>query len=439
MLASLLIGTILVPINSTMISVALTPMAQNLHVQIPDITWLVTVYLLVMASVQPLSGKINDAWGRKRTFIAGSLLFLIASIGCMYARNLETLTIFRGIQALGGAIMTPASSALIRVNLPDKWMGRAFGIMSLVMGLGAAVGPMIGAELIGFVGWRWLFGVNIPFMVACIVLAMIVIPESRGESSYIDWAGSILLLCSLSGGALMLTEKLPLAWYWILLWFMVVVSFFIWQNKTKHPVIQFKFFRDVRFTVANLSILFCNFTMYATLLIMPIFLKQRFSISLDKVGFFLFIFALSMSLTSGFGAAIAERIGQAATIGIGFACAFVSSGLYWLCLCVWVLHSTGLLIGLFIFGGLAAGIGVVSMQTMSLKSVAKPDSGSASGIYSTFRYIGSILSSVMIALFNNHVSIIFTAMVCVSAVGGLLILSRFKAIARFANSQTAHG
>ncbi|WP_241716581.1 MFS transporter [Sulfoacidibacillus ferrooxidans] len=422
LLLTVMMGTILVPINSTMISIGLTSMAQDLHVSIASIAWLVTIYLLIMASIQPLSGKLNDTWGRKRTFIAGASLFLVASVGCIASDQLLWLIVFRAIQAMGGAVMYPAATALIRVNTSDRGMTHAFGILSLVTGLGAAVGPLLGAALIGLGSWRWLFGVNVPVMLACIALAFVAVPESHGKRTRIDWGGSGLLLGVLLGGVLMLTGEVQVSVYAVIGWTLLVGWFALRQKKTEYPLIPFVFFRKVRFTVGNVSILLSNFVMYATILTLPIFLRQRQDMSLQEIGLLLLVFSISMSVCSWLGSAAATRVGKPALIGLGFGMNIVSSMFYWLILRVWMVQDAWIFSALLIFGGASAGVGIVSMQTMSLESVPREDAGSASGIYSTFRYVGSILSSVAVALFYHQVDVIFFAMASLSAIGALLIV-----------------
>lgn len=421
LLFTLLMGTILVPINSTMISIGLGSMAQSLHVSIGDITWLVTVYLLVMASVQPLSGKLNDMWGRKRTFISGAALFLLASVGCMTSANLPWLIVFRGLQALGGAVMAPAATALIRVNTSDQGTTRAFGIMSLVTGLGAAVGPLLGATLIDLGSWRWLFGVNVPVMTLCLGLSFFTIPESRGQNTSLDWIGSGLLLCVLLGGVLLLTGKVPTYVYTIALWLLIVILFTLRQRGTKHPLIPFAFFHKVQFILGNISILLSNFVMYTTILILPILLRLRYDRSLKEIGLLLLLFSVSMSIFSWIGATLSSKLTKPAVIGLAFSLNVAASLLYWFFLSIWDISTFWVLLLLLVFGGLAAGIGLVSMQTMSLEAVERADAGSASGIYSTFRYTGSILSSVAVAVFYHQVDIIFIAMAGLSLFGLLLI------------------
>ena len=114
LIVSLLLGAILVPINSTMIAVALSSISHTYNESIASITWVVTVYLIVMAVTQPIAGKLGDMYGNKTMYLWGVGLFLIASLGCALSPSLLLLIVFRALQAVGGALLTPNSIAIIR-------------------------------------------------------------------------------------------------------------------------------------------------------------------------------------------------------------------------------------------------------------------------------------------------------------------------------------
>lgn len=128
---SLLLGAILVPVNSTMIAVALSSISTYYDQSLANITWVVTIYLIVMAVTQPIAGKLGDIYGHRRMYLIGVMLFLIGSIGCALAPNLAFLITFRSIQAAGGAILTPNSIALIRATVSPKNCLKQWGILDL--------------------------------------------------------------------------------------------------------------------------------------------------------------------------------------------------------------------------------------------------------------------------------------------------------------------
>lgn len=139
LIVSLLLGAILVPINSTMIAVALSSISRSFSESIASITWVVTVYLIVMAVTQPIAGKLGDMYGNKKMYLWGVGLFLIASLGCALSPSLFLLIFFRALQAAGGALLTPNSIAIIRHVVSEKRLPKVFGFFGLGAGLGAAL------------------------------------------------------------------------------------------------------------------------------------------------------------------------------------------------------------------------------------------------------------------------------------------------------------
>lgn len=134
LIVSLLLGAILVPINSTMIAVALSSISHTYNESIASITWVVTVYLIVMAVTQPIAGKLGDMYGNKTMYLWGVGLFLIASLGCALSPSLLLLIVFRALQAVGGALLTPNSIAIIRHVVSEKRLPKVFGFFGLGAG-----------------------------------------------------------------------------------------------------------------------------------------------------------------------------------------------------------------------------------------------------------------------------------------------------------------
>jgi multidrug resistance protein len=194
LLVGILTGTFLVPVNSTMIAVGLPTISSNLNVSVTNITWVVTIYLIIMAVAQPIAGKLGDIYGNKKIMLIGFILFFVFSIACAFSFNLLSLIIFRSLQALGGALATPNATAVIRYVMPKDKLSNIFGFFGLSMGLGAAIGPLLGAGLISFFSWEAIFWVNIPFLVVSIILTWVVVPTINVSKTHtLDILGSFCL------------------------------------------------------------------------------------------------------------------------------------------------------------------------------------------------------------------------------------------------------
>ena len=147
-LLAILVGTFIVPVNSTMISVGLGSIADSFQTSFSQVSWIVTIYLIIMTVTQPLAGKLGDLFGNRRVFLIGIVLFLIASVICIYAQSLAVLIVGRAIQAFGGALITPNGTAILRYITPKENLAKAFGTFGFSMSIGAAIGPLVGAVLI---------------------------------------------------------------------------------------------------------------------------------------------------------------------------------------------------------------------------------------------------------------------------------------------------
>ncbi len=421
---SLLLGAILVPVNSTMIAVALSSISTYYDQSISNITWVVTIYLIVMAVTQPIAGKLGDIYGHRRMYLTGVTLFLIGSIGCALAPNLAFLIIFRSIQAAGGAILTPNSIALIRATVSPEKLSKTMGYFGFGAGIGAALGPFIGSILIQSFDWHSIFLVNIPFLFLTLVTGVLLIPRIKHTRIHgrIDMIGSLYLTIGIATVILCSKSQL-LNEYFIygILTLIVIPLFFRHVRKVKNPIIDLSLFKNSSFTNANLSIMLSNFVMYAILLIMPLFMEQQLALSHTQSGMILSIFSLCMSLSGLLGARLHPKKGAKKMIGFSFLC-LTLSGIMLIALSQY--PTLPLLIVTLVAGGISSGIGMTSMQMASLTAVDQSLSGSASGIFSTFRYFGSIISSTLIGIMSGFQSLFIVLMG--AGILGFLLSQRVK-------------
>ena len=418
---AILTGAFLVPVNSTMITIGLSDIMDSLQTNLANVSWIVTIYLIIMTVTQPLAGKLGDIYGNRKMFLLGLLLFFMASIVCIYAPNLLVLIFGRAIQAIGGALITPNGTAIIRFITPKEQLTKAFGLFGFSMSIGAAIGPLFGAMLISLWGWQSTFWINIPLAIVSFIIAYKFLPNiERKNQTRLDLQGSVLLSIFLTTLVLIITNE----WYtniWLWLVFIVALILFVYrEKKIEHPLIDFSLFKNANFTSANLSILLNNAIMYCTLLIMPLMLTKDASYSIEVIGVLLFVFSIAISIASWLGGNVDSKLGKCDTVRMSFICSALALGMY-LLLPTSPLFVFALLI-IFV-GGIGSGLGVPSMQAASLESVTKEMSGVASGIYSTFRYIGSTAASVIISLQISYATtmavLIFLAIVGIFVSKGL--------------------
>ncbi len=424
-LVAIILAVVLMPLNSTMIAVGLEPMATALKVPETSVVWVVTSYLVVQAALQPIAGKLGDLFGRRRLLLLGLAIFLTSSVLAASLPNLTALICFRSGQAVGGALVVPSAMALVRQLYQGDALRRVLGSMGLIQGMGAAVGPLVGAALIHVGGWTYMFWINLPFAATALILGAKRLPQAPAAARRaIDYWGSLALASFLTVLALAVPHQAAsfssLEVGATLLACALFAGFVLAERKAADPVVHFSFFRRAPFRSANLSVLASNFFMYSTLLYIPVFLRHR-GLSTSATGLLLFIFSLSMSLMSYMGGHIGRRFGARRVIALAFS---LDLGVVlWYVGLSHVATMSYLLAGLIV-AGIGAGIGNVAMQATLLEAVSPAMAGSSSGIFSTFRYVGSITASALVSLMISSLwaHVLFLAL---AALLGFVALSGF--------------
>ncbi|MEY8191595.1 MFS transporter [Peribacillus simplex] len=420
-----LMAAFLVPINSTMISIALGSISDFYGLDIHSVTLVVTIYLIVMAVTQPIAGKLGDIYGNRKIYIIGILLFLAASIGCGLALNIGMLVAFRSLQAIGGGLLIPNVVALIRQTVSRERLPGVLGFFGLGMGLGAAVGPLIGSLLIAVASWKAIFLVNVPFLLGALAGGLFLLPKLQKKHSRqpLDIIGSIYLAVTITL-LITLTHAESTAMYIVLgMGSLLFLGLFIRKERSvPSPIIDFSLFKSPIFVNANLSVLINNFTMYAILLVMPLIMTTKMDISASVSGVMLSLFSISMAISNMIGGQLNRKYPSEKVIFLSFVITVLTNLLF---LFVIQFQSILYLAVTLIVNGLAIGLGLTSMQVASLEAVEESASGSASGIFSTFRYFGSIISSTLIGIIANY-SILFGILIVAAVLGAILTRMVFR-------------
>lgn len=416
LLVAVLLSVTLIPLNSTMMAVGIVPIAHGLSAPVSYVVWVVTAYLIVMAATQPITGKLGDIFGQRRLLLTGLVTFLGSSMAAASIPHLWALIAFRSGQALGGALIMPNALAILRRTYAGPNLPKVLGIVNLSQGLSAALGPLVASILIQWAGWPAMFWVNLPIALLAVILGWRSFPEVPSRSRSIDVYGSLSLAGFLAFLALTLTHVKIVPWPLALTMMLTLMAVFVWaEHKAKDPVVRWLFFRNRGFRNANFAILVNNFFMYSLILYIPMSLRARPD-GVALAGVLLFALSIVMSLNSWLGSRLAPSLGPRRLVGVAFAL----DGLVVLWLFSAGSHATiGWLSVGMILAGVGVGLGLTAMQVTSLESVGPDNAGSSSGIYSTFRYLGSISSSALLALMvsNSNARWILLALAAVIGLG----------------------
>ncbi|MBN4064980.1 MFS transporter, partial [Dehalococcoides mccartyi] len=397
LLAAVALGAILAPLNSTMIAVALPGIVDDFNASVASATWLVTAYLVVMASVQPLAGKIGDTMGRRKLIIASLILFLGVSIGAAFAPNIWILLAFRVGQAFTISIVLSNSFAILRQVIPASRRGRTFGMVEAATGLSAAAGPLVGGLLVTLADWRAIFLVNIPFVVLGIILAWQSIPHDSKSGAWkgFDYKGAILLpttLLTLAVFFLMLSRGVVPALYIPVGIGLIVSIVLLLKLELAHPnpVFQPRFFKKRGFAAPSVSVGTSNLSMYSLLLVIPLMLTARGGFSEFEIGLVLTSLSVGMAFLTPIGGRMADKLGRRKPVVIGLT--ITTIGTLPFAFAGASIPMAPLILGLGLIG-IGIGISGPAGRTSAVESIPAKDAGSGAGVYSTSRYIGSIVGA----------------------------------------------
>ena len=384
----------LMPLNSTMIAVAVPDIAEHVDTAPGTVTQaLVATYLVAAIALQSPGGKLGDRIGQWRAFGFGQALLAVGAIAGYLAPTLWLLTASRVLMAAGGAIVVPATIALLRTELPEHRRGRAFGIFGSVMSLAAGIGPLIGGELVRLFGWPSIFLANLPILALSAVLAASAHHEATPRRpTRFDWAGSILLAASLVCLVLAAEEGGEFALLLAVAGVALLVPFVLVERRVGDPVVAFRLFRDVRFTAGTLVIALLNLVMYALVFEIPLVVAHTFDIGAASTGRLLIFLMLAMVLTSLLAGRLTDRFGPRLLGLLGVLTCLAGLVL----MRVLPLEAASDLRLPLVLLGVGLGLANPAAQAASLAGVSRADSGMAAGVSSTMRYLGGIVGIALL-------------------------------------------
>ncbi|WP_085521512.1 MFS transporter [Tuberibacillus sp. Marseille-P3662] len=413
------LGTLLNPLNSSMIAVALTRLQSEFQLSFADASWLISAFYLASAAAQPVTGKLSDMFGPKRLFLAGLVVVALASLLAPFSPSFGWLIVFRVLQAIGSSTLFPSGMSMVRTSITEG-QGKALAALAVFSSTSAAFGPSIGGFLIESWDWPAIFLVNFPFIIVSFLMAIFVLPNKgmgKIELGRIDFGGIVLFSVSMISFILFLFSlKTDIRWWTLFILIIAGSSFYLYEKRRHEPFIDLDALKkNVNVTLIYVQFMSINLIFYCYFFGLPTFLQQVRNYSSGRAG----IIMLAMA---GCGVIVAPLAGRwidlrgskpsllagAVTILVGTGLILTlnqASPLWWLIIIMVIL-------------GISNGFNNISMQTALYEQVNAEETGTASGLFQTSRYLGSILSSTLLGLlFNTHLDIThlhYVAMVCLA-------------------------
>jgi EmrB/QacA subfamily drug resistance transporter len=400
-LLAVALAGILAPLNSTMLAVALPAIVAEFGADIATAGWLMTGYLLALVVVQPVAGKLGDRYGRRPFMLGGLAVFGLASLGAAVAPDIHTLIAMRTLQAISGATVFPNGAGLLRQAIPAARRARAFGTMGASLSLAAALGPPLGGLIVAAGGWHAIFLVNVPVVLAALLLAARHVPAQSAPDQPgppFDVVGALMFPALLLGLALVAIESrhaagllLPAALAAVLT---ALGAAFLWREAAHpDPLVQPRFFARRGFAAATFGVAAANLGSYTVMLAVPLLLARQSGWSSIGIGLVLALQSAPMVVFAFAGGQLADRLGRRvptvaghAMLALGIAPLAFDPALPPLAL-----------VACLALAGAGLGLGSAGLQTSAVEAVSAEHAGVASGLFSTCRYIGSFAGSVVLA------------------------------------------
>ncbi len=386
----------IVGMDTTIVNVALPSIGRDLHASVSGLQWTIDGYTLVLASLLMLSGATADRVGRRRVFQIGLATFTVGSGLCSLAPGLGWLVAFRMVQAVGGSMLNPVAMSIITNTFTDRAeRARALGVWGGTFALSMALGPVLGGLLVGSVGWRGVFWVNIPVGLAAIALAARFVPESKAPTPRRpDPVGQALIIVMLGSLTYAIIEGPDLGWHAPVIVTLFAVAavalavFVAYEAHRTEPVLDPRFFRSAPFAGSVLTAISAFAALGGFLFLATLYLQDVRGLSALSAGLHMVPMAVAMAIGAvGSSRILARWGGRWPMMGAGAALAVggvLLSG-------ITASSSTLSLIVTFTVFGLGSGMVNAPITQAAVSGMPFSQAGVASGIASTSRQIGTSL------------------------------------------------
>ena len=393
-LVAICLGTFMLLVDVTIVSVALPSMAGDLHASLSSLQWVVDAYALSLAALLLLSGSLADRFGRRRAFQAGLILFAAASLCCALAPNAGLLIAARAVQGIGAAAMFATNGALLAATYEGRDRGVAFGVWGAVTGAAAALAPILGGVLIDVFDWRAIFLVNLPIAAIAVVMTQRVLSESHGHRGRLDWPGALSFTLSAGSVTFALIHGGEAGWgsATTLVAFAVagvaLLAFLAIEPRRVSPLMDLKLMRNPSFATLMLAAVALSAGAFAAVLYTQLWLQSVLKLSAIDAGLVVApLAAVAFAVSAGVGRFM-HRIPPQFPLGVGLLAigagallrTAISAGSGW-----------GVLIPGLVLTGIGVGLASPVLISATLAAVRPERAGMASGIVNTFRQLGYAL------------------------------------------------
>jgi EmrB/QacA subfamily drug resistance transporter len=400
------ISSLMVALDVTVVSTALSTIRVHLHASINQLEWTVNAYALSFAVLLMTGASLGDRFGRRKLFAIGLGLFVAASAACALSTDVGFLIAARVVQGAGAAIVAPVALALLSAAFPPERRGQALGLFGGITGLAVVAGPVIGGAVTQGLAWQWIFWLNVPIGLAAIPLVLSRISESRGPKAALDIPGLALVTGAAFGIVWGLVRGNAAGWSSsevigaLVTGALLTVAFVLWELRAREPMLPMRLFSSRSFSAGNAASMLMFASLFSAVFFMAQFLQVTLGQSPLQTGLRLIPWTGTVFIIAPIAGVMADRIGNRPLIATGLLAQ--AAGFGWIAL----IARPGLPLWEMIAPMLLAGAGVSTavpaVQNAVVSAVARDEIGKASGTQTMMRQLGAALGlAVTVAVFSG--------------------------------------
>jgi len=407
-LALLATAQFVVVLDASIVNVALPSIGSDLNFSQDNLSWVVNAYTLFFGGFLLLGGRLADRLGRRRLFIAGMVLFAIASLGGGLAQSDLWLIIARSVQGLGAALVSPAALSIVTTTFTEgAERNKALGVWGAVAGSGGAAGVLLGGVLTKFAGWEWVLFVNTPIGLAAAFIAPRLLSESRDQhSKTFDVGGAVSVTAGLALFVYALVNANQAGWGsgetigLGALAIALLAAFVVIERRNAQPLVPFSIFRLQTLRGSNIVALLIGMSLFSMFFFISLYMQQILGYDALKAGFAYLPLAIGIIVSAGVASQLVTRIGFKPTLIAGMG--LITAALLWFSQ---VSASGGSYLGDVLFPSLLAAVGLglafVSVTIGAVAGTSDQDAGLASGLINTAQQVGGALGLAILAAVAN--------------------------------------
>ena len=441
-LGALCVGLFITLLDQSLVAVALPQITEDLDASVNQAVWVSAIYLLTFAVPLLVTGRLGDRFGQRNVYLVGMAVFTLAATACAFAPTIEWLIFARAIQGLGASLLNPQPLSVINRIFPAVKRGAAMGVWSAVASSSGLFGPVVGGLLVGWISWRSVFFLYIPFGLLAFILVALWVPKLPTAVSRIDPFSAVLSLIAVLAIVVTLQQGPELGWplwlFGVLAAGLVALAVFIWlqhraQRRGQDALVPPKLFSFNNFRWGAISVSTLGFAVYSMNLPIMLYLQLGAGLSAQAAGLLMLPMAAVSVVSAPLLGRLTDRLPPGRISKFGLSSMMTSMALFAVLIATEV--PVGWLAVPLVFQGAANAMSWSANSAISMRQLPPELVGAGSGVYNTSRQVGAVVGAaalgammqINLQFFEFSVAMGLSMVLHVVVLGiGLLAVSQFR-------------